>query len=118
MAMTTLPTLYTAKSTANDVGDTGHWDGADANYLRTEALRIANHYPRTQSVAIDSAGTSTFAPTWKVYKPTNIAWTAKNATGQAMLEASCIVTVLTSTGITLVHGTGKDVTALITVFYA
>ena len=119
MAMTTLPTLYTAKSTANDVGDTSHWDGVDANYLRTEAIRIANHFPRTQSVAIDSAGTTTFEPTWQVYTPVAVGWLAKDATAQAMLAASCLPAVLTSTGITLTTGTGgADGSALITVFYA
>lgn len=38
---TTAPTVYTDKSTSNDVGDTSHWDGADANQLKAEVVAIA-----------------------------------------------------------------------------
>jgi hypothetical protein len=35
------PTVYADKSVANDVGDTGHWDGADANQAKAEVIAIA-----------------------------------------------------------------------------
>ena len=38
---TTAPTVYADKSTANDVGDTTHWDGADANQVKAEILAVA-----------------------------------------------------------------------------
>ena len=38
---TTAPTVYTDKSTSNDVGDSSHWDGADANQVKAEIVAIA-----------------------------------------------------------------------------
>jgi len=38
---TTAPTVYTDKSTSNDVGDTAHWDGADANQVKAEIIAVA-----------------------------------------------------------------------------
>ena len=38
---TQAPTVYTDKSTSNDVGDTSHWDGADANQAKAEIVAIA-----------------------------------------------------------------------------
>jgi len=38
---TTAPTVYAEKSTSNDVGDTSHWDGADANQVKAEVIAIA-----------------------------------------------------------------------------
>ena len=38
---TTAPTVYADKSVANDVGDTGHWDGADANQVKAEIIAVA-----------------------------------------------------------------------------
>ena len=38
---TTAPTVYTDKSTSNDVGDVGHWDGADANQVKAEIVAVA-----------------------------------------------------------------------------
>ena len=35
------PEVYEDKSTANDVGDSLHWDGADANQLKAEVIAIA-----------------------------------------------------------------------------
>ena len=35
------PTVYADKSTANDVGDSLHWDGSDANQLKEEVIAIA-----------------------------------------------------------------------------
>ncbi|GEM_PF-4067882 len=35
------PTLYEDKSTSNDVGDSLHWDGSDANQLKAELIAIA-----------------------------------------------------------------------------
>ena len=35
------PTVYEDKSTANDVGDSLHWDGADANQVKAEVIAIA-----------------------------------------------------------------------------
>ena len=39
--LTTAPTVYTDKSTSNDVGDVGHWDGADANQVKAEIIAVA-----------------------------------------------------------------------------
>ena len=38
---TTVPTVYADKSTANDVEDTAHWDGGDANQVKAEVVAIA-----------------------------------------------------------------------------
>lgn len=38
---TTAPTVYTDKSTANDVSDTAHWDGANANQVKAEIVAVA-----------------------------------------------------------------------------
>ena len=38
---TAAPTVFTDKSTANDVGDTLHWDGADANQVKAEIIAVA-----------------------------------------------------------------------------
>jgi len=38
---TTAPTVFTDKSTANDVGDALHWDGADANQVKAEIIAVA-----------------------------------------------------------------------------
>ncbi len=38
---TTLPVLYGDKTTANDVNDSAHWDGADANAVKAEVVAIA-----------------------------------------------------------------------------
>lgn len=38
---TTAPTVFTDKSTANDVGDTLHWDGSDANQVKVELIAVA-----------------------------------------------------------------------------
>jgi len=38
---TEAPVLYASKTTANDVSDTAHWDGADANAVKEEVLAIA-----------------------------------------------------------------------------
>ena len=38
---TSAPTLYLDKTTANDVGDTAHWDGADANIVKAEIVAVA-----------------------------------------------------------------------------
>jgi hypothetical protein len=38
---TEAPVLYESKTTANDVSDTAHWDGADANAVKEEVLAIA-----------------------------------------------------------------------------
>ena len=38
---TAAPVLYDSKTTANDVSDTAHWDGADANAVKEEVLAIA-----------------------------------------------------------------------------
>ena len=38
---TSAPTLYLDKSTANDVNDTAHWDGADANIVKAEIVAIS-----------------------------------------------------------------------------
>ncbi len=38
---TTLPVLYGDKTTANDVSDTAHWDGANANIVKAEVVAIA-----------------------------------------------------------------------------
>ena len=38
---TSAPTLYTDKSTSNDVGDTSHWDGGDANQVKAEVVAVA-----------------------------------------------------------------------------
>ena len=35
------PVVYGEKSTANDVGDSLHWDGADANQAKAEIIAIA-----------------------------------------------------------------------------
>lgn len=35
------PTVYDDKSTSNDVDDTSHWDGADANQVKDEIVAIA-----------------------------------------------------------------------------
>ena len=39
---TEMPTLYEDKSTANDVDDTAHWDGADANQVKDEVVAVAD----------------------------------------------------------------------------
>ena len=38
---TTAPTVYVDKSTSNDVGDSSHWDGADANQVKVEIIAVA-----------------------------------------------------------------------------
>jgi hypothetical protein len=38
---TQAPTVYSDKSTANDVGDTAHWDGSDANAVKAEVVAVA-----------------------------------------------------------------------------
>ncbi len=38
---TQAPVLYGDKSTANDVSDSAHWDGADANAVKAEVVAIA-----------------------------------------------------------------------------
>ena len=38
---TQMPVLFDDKSTANDVSDSAHWDGADANALKDELLAVA-----------------------------------------------------------------------------
>ncbi len=38
---TEAPTLYDEKTTANDVGDSAHWDGADANAVKEELVAVA-----------------------------------------------------------------------------
>ena len=35
------PVVYEDKSTGNDVGDSLHWDGADANQVKAEVIAIA-----------------------------------------------------------------------------
>jgi hypothetical protein len=37
----TAPTVYEDKSIANDVGDSLHWDGGDANQVKAEVIAIA-----------------------------------------------------------------------------
>ena len=38
---TSAPTVFTDKSVANDVGDTLHWDGSDANQVKAEIIAVA-----------------------------------------------------------------------------
>lgn len=38
---TTPPALYADKTTANDVNDAAHWDGANANIVKAEIVAIA-----------------------------------------------------------------------------
>ena len=38
---TLAPTVYADKSTSNDVGDTSHWDGANANQAKAEIVAVA-----------------------------------------------------------------------------
>ena len=120
-SITTVPTLYTAKSIVNDQSATTHWDGADANVLQSPLQLLTQNVPRTQSVALGSAGTTTFAPTWDQETPTNVLMMGKNATGGGMVYAGgpyLRVTVLSANQITVVHGNGPaGVTAYATVFY-
>ena len=48
------PTLYADKNTGNDVGDSRHWDGRDANDLKAEVIAVATKVGVDEDVNEDS----------------------------------------------------------------
>ena len=119
---TTAPTCFTAKSTANDQSDTTHWDGADANNINSQFQLIVQNMSRSQTITLDSTGTTTFTPTWAgtAEDPAALSWTPKTKTASGLLHTGYAVTVLTATGITVTHGSySQDLTsdAIVTVIY-
>jgi hypothetical protein len=95
-SLTTTPTLFTAKSTANDVGDTTHWDGDNANDLQSQDQLVVQSFPRTQTVGITTSGAVTFLATWRKRAPVNFVLVAKNTNGGTLLQSSYRITRLAS----------------------
>ncbi len=109
---TSNPTCYTEKSTANDVGDTGHWDGVDANTINSMFQLLVQSLPRSQTITPESDGSTTFVPTWQHHDPVGVAFMPKTKTACGILATGYAVTVRTSTGITVTHGTySQDLTS-------
>ena len=100
-AMSTTPTLFSSKSMSNDVGDTSHWDGADANAGQSQCQMLVQRFPRTQSVSVGSDGAVTFQPTWGAKTPTNCTLNPKDSSAATVLGAGYYVTQLSTSQITV-----------------
>jgi hypothetical protein len=77
------PDVYEDKSTANDVGDTSHWDGADANQAKAEIIAIA------AKVGVDED----WNPDSHDYKIAQLEARKEVKTGSGVLAASTTTTV-------------------------
>ena len=100
---TAAPTVFTDKSTANDVGDTLHWDGDDANQVKAEIVAVA------AKVGIDD-DTNTDSHDYKIgqledrKQVTTGSGTLENATTTTVTDAtvsasSCVVVQGTNAGL-------------------
>jgi hypothetical protein len=87
---TTAPTVYTDKSTANDVGDSSHWDGADANQVKAEIIAIA------AKVGVDD-DTETSSHDYKIAELED---RKVVTTGSGTLGTSATTTVVTDANVT------------------
>ena len=77
------PAIYEEKSTANDVGDASHWDGANANQVKAEVIAIAG------KVGIDGDNNSDSHD----YKITQLEDRKTIETGSDTLDSSTSTTV-------------------------
>ncbi|HUW57946.1 MAG TPA: hypothetical protein VMZ92_14995 [Planctomycetota bacterium] len=98
---TTAPTVYTDKSTANDVGDTGHWDGTDANQVKAEIVAVA------AKVGVDGDA----SPSSHDYKIAQLEARKEAKTGSGTLGTSTATTVtdadVTTSSVVLVQATSS-----------
>ena len=108
---TTAPTVYTDKSTANDVGDTTHWDGADANQVKVEIIAVAAKVGVDDDTDTDSHD----------YKIAQLEDRKEVKTGSDMLGTSTATTVtdanVTTSSVVVVQGTNSDFMGLSPVPY-
>ena len=103
---TTAPTVYTEKSTSNDVGDTAHWDGADANQVKAEIIAVA------AKVGVDGDASSSSHD----YKIGQLEARKEARTGSGTLGTSTATTVtdanVTTSAVVLVQGTSSGFVGL------
>ena len=118
MAGPSNPCTILASIDGDDFNKRLGFGASDVNNIKAAIGTLMNYLPKTQAVAVDSAGSQTYTPTYTHATPIAVAFHAKDLTAHAMLSASCVPAILTATGITVTTGQGSaDGSALMTVFY-
>ena len=98
---TTHPTLYSSKSTSNDVGDTTHLDGVDMNLLQSQHQICVQRMLRTKSVTVPTNGTITWTPDWPHDTGTSVVVSPKDASAAGVLQSGFYITNISQSGVTV-----------------